>query len=282
MVERFKVGDLIKGTNHEYGITDSNMTLAEVVSVDKRYNTDFMRIRCLKFRNGYKTDTIFDVLNDPTMFALVSRPDDSKIIIYVDGKDVIAKNIKTGKIGKATCHPDDEFDFAIGAKLAFERLMRRVVKQDSYEVGDKVKIVDKWNEKTNQNHDGEMDKYLGTVMTIESSTRLEMYQMEEDKSENDGLGWFWNKHCIEGKVVDDSIEPKKKEPKFKPGDIVELLEKHGSIPKGTRGELVKCDLYDLYLIDFKFDYGCTHTNEGDLPKPTGRLVGECFFKKVDA
>ena len=48
------------------------------------------------------------------------RPE--KIIIYRNGKEIIAKNTLTGKTGVAKCNPADEFDFNTGAKLAFERL----------------------------------------------------------------------------------------------------------------------------------------------------------------
>jgi hypothetical protein len=42
--------------------------------------------------------------------------------VYIDGNKVIAVNLETGKNGIARCHPDDAFDFYIGAKLALERL----------------------------------------------------------------------------------------------------------------------------------------------------------------
>lgn len=49
-----------------------------------------------------------------------------KIVIISDGKTTTAK-IYNGKeivtTAEAKCSPDDEFDFAVGAKLAFERLM---------------------------------------------------------------------------------------------------------------------------------------------------------------
>lgn len=44
------------------------------------------------------------------------------IVIYRDGNSVIAKDKETGKKAVAKCHPDDEFDFMVGAKLALERL----------------------------------------------------------------------------------------------------------------------------------------------------------------
>lgn len=47
----------------------------------------------------------------------------NKVIIYTKGNQVIAKNAITKKEAIAKCHPDDEFDFSIGARLAFDRLM---------------------------------------------------------------------------------------------------------------------------------------------------------------
>lgn len=57
------------------------------------------------------------------------------IVIYRNGDEVIALEKSTGKKAVAKCSPKDEFDFSIGAKLAFERLFR-----DSHEfkVGDKI------------------------------------------------------------------------------------------------------------------------------------------------
>ena len=54
------------------------------------------------------------------------------IVIYMKGNQVIALDKATGKNAVAKCHPDDEFDFNIGAKLAFERLMG-VIKEEPKE-----------------------------------------------------------------------------------------------------------------------------------------------------
>lgn len=50
---------------------------------------------------------------------------DEKIVITTDGKATLARLYENGKVTKtaeAKCSPDDKFDFAVGAKLAFERL----------------------------------------------------------------------------------------------------------------------------------------------------------------
>lgn len=45
------------------------------------------------------------------------------IVIYRKGQEVIALDKVTGKKAVAKCSPEDEFDFKIGSKLAFERLL---------------------------------------------------------------------------------------------------------------------------------------------------------------
>lgn len=77
-----------------------------------------------------------------------------------------------------------------------------------YKVGDKVRIVEKWNEYTCQSCFGRMDKWLGKVMTIRKVipgfTSFGVYQMEEDKHEHIGEGWLWNDACIEGLATEDT------------------------------------------------------------------------------
>lgn len=45
------------------------------------------------------------------------------IVIYRKGREVIALDKATGNKAIAKCSPEDEFDFNIGSKLAFERLL---------------------------------------------------------------------------------------------------------------------------------------------------------------
>lgn len=75
-----------------------------------------------------------------------------------------------------------------------------------YKVGDKVRIVSEWGEGCYQNLDGEMDKWLGKVMTIRSVDNVRLrYTMREDKNEHHGLGWFWNENCIAGLACEKKI-----------------------------------------------------------------------------
>lgn len=70
---------------------------------------------------------------------------------------------------------------------------------EKYQVGDKVRIVDKWKDGCYQNLHGKMDKWLGKVMTIRKhSGYTEVWQMEEDKKEHRGDGWYWTEQSIAG------------------------------------------------------------------------------------
>ncbi len=54
------------------------------------------------------------------------------IVIYQKNDTVVAKNTATGEKAVAKCHPDDEFDFKIGAGVAFDRLMGREVEKPKF------------------------------------------------------------------------------------------------------------------------------------------------------
>ena len=68
-----------------------------------------------------------------------------------------------------------------------------------YKVGDKVRIV---SEKTGPywNSEGQMDKWLGKVMTIRKVGSV-CYEMKENDGECLGSGWFWYEHMIAGPAV---------------------------------------------------------------------------------
>lgn len=52
---------------------------------------------------------------------------DARILITTNGKETLARLYEDGEVkksAKAECSPDDKFDFAVGAKIAFERLTK--------------------------------------------------------------------------------------------------------------------------------------------------------------
>lgn len=67
----------------------------------------------------------------------------------------------------------------------------------TYKVGDKVRIVG--YRTFHMNSFGEMDKWLGKVMTVRGIERgLHGYWMVEDCGENKGRGWLWLDSMIAG------------------------------------------------------------------------------------
>lgn len=68
-----------------------------------------------------------------------------------------------------------------------------------YKVGDKVRIVSKWGKGCYQDPKGKMDKWLGTVMTVNYVGEI-LYRMVEDSEY-----WGWTENCIEGLACENKI-----------------------------------------------------------------------------
>lgn len=75
-------------------------------------------IEANEYSGEYRIDSFGCYWTDE-MFEEV-RNMNKHVVIYVDGNKVVARC--GDKEGVARCHPDDDFDFYIGAKLALERL----------------------------------------------------------------------------------------------------------------------------------------------------------------
>ena len=78
--------------------------------------------------------------------------------------------------------------------------------------GDVVKIVKEWPGEIGQSHSGNMDKWLGTYMTVKERTygtfngnREECVHMVEDIGElRPHSGWFWSGKMIE-RIISEHI-----------------------------------------------------------------------------
>lgn len=66
-----------------------------------------------------------------------------------------------------------------------------------YKVGDRVRIITDKSKGGIWSLNGEMDKYLGKVMTIKYIAE-NYYKMEEDCREHRGNGWLWDDDMIDG------------------------------------------------------------------------------------
>lgn len=72
-----------------------------------------------------------------------------------------------------------------------------------YKIGDRVRITTDKSKSGKWNKRGEMDKWLGKVMTIRDIT-AGCYSMEEDYNEYLG-GWFWHEDMIDGLADEHKI-----------------------------------------------------------------------------
>ena len=108
-----------------------------------------------------------------------------------------------------------------------------------YKVGDKVRIVDHRTE--NMNPFGEMNKWLGKVMTIRDLSWFG-YWMEEDYGEYMGNGWMWDDSMISG-LVEPAREPCTVELRFD-GMITTATLKRGG--RDVKTAEARCNPKDTY------------------------------------
>lgn len=121
-MSKFKVGDIVKDNSAStYSITNTNMVSAEV---SRAYGTSINIINC-EFKDGSTDTEGFNGLNE-IYFDLVT-PQLPKIVIEPKNNGKVSAVLFNGdtyvKHATAKCSPDDTYDFNIGAKLAFNRLM---------------------------------------------------------------------------------------------------------------------------------------------------------------
>ena len=119
---KFKVGDIVKGIDPDrYAYTNTDMYEAEVIETNSLTWSDAdIRIKVLKHKFPWFIGKKYHV--NSKYFKLVKH---KPIVIYQNGNKVIAENKSTGEKGIAKCSPEDTFDFNIGAKIAFDRLVGR-------------------------------------------------------------------------------------------------------------------------------------------------------------
>ncbi len=73
--------------------------------------------------------------------------------------------------------------------------------------GMKAKIVDQWVPGCGQNCDGDMDKYLGMIVTVRYvSSDFRYIKIEEDRGDRGGYGWVWNQKCFDYLIVQEEEE----------------------------------------------------------------------------
>ena len=118
MKSKFKVGDIIRGkAAGRYNITNKHMTKAVVEDL----RSGEMKIKILEHVCSSDIGRVLLVDNSTEYFEKVNV--NETIVIYRKDNTMVAIDKVTGEKAVAKCSPDDTFDYKVGAKLAFKRLM---------------------------------------------------------------------------------------------------------------------------------------------------------------
>ena len=147
----------------------------------------------------------------------------------------------------------------------------------TYKVGDKVRIVD--HRTYNMNPYGEMNKWLGKVMTIRGLSSFG-YWMEEDYGEYLGDGWMWDDSMISG-LAEPAREPCTVELRFD-GMITTATLKRGG--RDVKTAEARCNPKDTYsraegarvAVERLFE----KKRKEDKPKESKPKIGDKFVVTV--
>ncbi len=140
---KFKVGDIIKGTNKRYIFTDTSMYKAEVISADE----DKMKIKILKHKEISQQGHEWTVDNSTKYFALIKNKKFEKsglksgdIVTYKNGeKRFLCGEILINKYGKP-CSCIETYSNDLKSKTGNERLdIVKVERPLKYEMVFKLK-----------------------------------------------------------------------------------------------------------------------------------------------
>lgn len=162
---------------------------------------------CYSFNSGTYCDKIYYLThNCYTILEFSDFEWDNKntkrkpVIIYRNGQDVIAFDKETGEKAVAKCHPNDEFDFAIGAKIAFGRLYHsqdyisegnEAKCKPKFQVGDRVRCIKKDYEIGGINIVNE----LGVIREAETGASSVLVEFDNNIGGHSGNGKGKDNHC---------------------------------------------------------------------------------------
>lgn len=145
---KFKVGDIVIGNHPNHYTWTTKGWIGEVTKVDVS-GVFSAKGKCELFTEPI----VFDDLN-PQYFDLYTKNQPEKIVITTDGKTTTAKMYRDKSVVKVEttkCHPDDRFNFMVGARIAFNRLVGTPTGEEKKEtpkgtlniqIGKKYKIKD--------------------------------------------------------------------------------------------------------------------------------------------
>lgn len=176
---KFKVGDIVVGNSYNYCYTNKGWVgKVKCVYADGTFSA-------IGNHPAWGGDVRFENLNSK-YFDLYTKDQPTKIVITTDGKTTTAKMYRDKtlvKVETTKCHPDDRFDFMVGARVAFDRLVGEKKEEPKYYNG-KVVCVD------NRGFDGiyttgKIYQFVDGVLTYDdgdTTTRMESFKAWEVSS----------------------------------------------------------------------------------------------------
>lgn len=197
---KFKVGERYKSRM----ILD-NAAVIEITEI----NGDFVSYKDVEREtSGRKMFEIGSIFSDN-----LEKVGSETIVIYRNDNKVVALDKSTGEKAEANCNPADEFDFHVGAKLAFSRLMGEDAKPDDgvREVKRKAKI-------------GEYVKVVNAKPAIPSYKNGDIFKVTYVTASgcicknSDGDTGLWHEEY----VVLENYKPEEDDSEIHVGDMVEV------------------------------------------------------------
>lgn len=180
----FKVGDIISGiAGNGYSITNENMKKAEVIKTGIGTTCSKMEIKILSHDIKNEIGNSFYVRNTSSEFNYI--PKSQELHITTDGYKTYGIYKEDGKVVKreeARCHPDDTFDFKIGADTVINRIFHKEepIKKETKKIlvleaegkelgvlGEEIDKTDSWGQPL---HVGDIVGYYNFTKTGETPT----------------------------------------------------------------------------------------------------------------
>ena len=209
MKNKYNIGDKVRIVGDEKSAILKKESYGKVATISEIYGGGYPYV--LDINDGY-------CYRDSELAPAVGE----KIVITTDGKTTLARlyeNNKVIKRAEAKCCPDDEFDFKIGAELAFNRLMEkpadewRVVKRKAKK-GDYIRLTKKtfsFNE-------------VGDILKVHEMIAGLVEVLEKDhprggSGEALGKDYAWHYRCDDYEVI-EHVKEKASKPERYNGKVV--------------------------------------------------------------
>lgn len=282
MSEKFKVGDkVIAKPKNDYGITTNGWQGVVTETAENWFSA--------KGKDTLGRDYVFTRLMYSGFDLAKERIEQEKIVIVTDGRNTTAMMYKDGKkvrTSMSKCSPDDKFDFATGARIAFERLIGDSEKEPEKDLrgllidgvfgkSDKYECNENEIEEAYQKGMNEIWAFVGEIECLISAEDLEEIFGKDVYNCYNGT----TKDIIEAYTATEALEKfenwRKERLSIKLGDVVKSR-------GGTVGIVVDVKDSDLfkYTVLYPNEFMIREYNPSELTKTGKHCDGIEDFKKL--